>query len=76
MVWPQDLDLSDQMQDLFSVRSFPTFIVTDRRGAILFRTDGYGPEVEGEIEDAIDKALKKKWQPQTPKPSQPSSPTR
>ena len=72
MVWPQDLDLSDQMQNLFSVRAFPTFIVADRRGAILFRTDGYGQGVEAQIEDAIDNALKKKWQP-APSPPSPSS---
>ncbi len=72
MVWPQDLDLSDRMQNLFAVHLFPTFIVADRRGAILFRTDGYDQGMEAMIENAIDNALKRKYRPRPPEPSPPT----
>jgi thiol-disulfide isomerase/thioredoxin len=61
MDWAEFLDLSGQMQSLFRVNAFPTYIVIDREGIIRFRTEGYGTYAftEAHIEDAIDKALKR-----------------
>jgi hypothetical protein len=64
MDWKEHLDLSGKVQDIFEVEAFPTYIVLDRDGVIRFRQSGFGPTTGPELEDAIEKALKR---PQDPK---------
>ena len=59
MDWPDYLDSTGEVLGTFKVDSFPTFIVLDRDGVVRFRQSGVGPESQSEIEDAINKALKK-----------------
>jgi thiol-disulfide isomerase/thioredoxin len=63
MDWSECLDLSGEVQHLFDVNAFPTYVVLDGNGIIRFRQSGMGTLTEGEIEDAINKALKRSLQP-------------
>jgi len=63
MDWPDYIDLSDEVQKLFKIDSYPTFIVLDKDGVIRFRQSGVGGETAGELSDAINKALKRESDP-------------
>lgn len=59
MDWPEYIDLSGEVRELFEVHSYPTYFVVDRDGIIRFRQSGFGEESLAELEEAIDKALKR-----------------
>jgi thiol-disulfide isomerase/thioredoxin len=63
MEWPQYIDLPGEVLHAFKVDSFPTFVVLDKDGVIRFRQSGEGPETESELEDAINKYLKRESDP-------------
>jgi thiol-disulfide isomerase/thioredoxin len=76
MDWPEYIDLDGQIQRLFDVPGFPTYVVLDRDGAITFRATGFGSGSEGEIESAIKSALMKPFsaQPAPPPAARPPNP--
>jgi thiol-disulfide isomerase/thioredoxin len=82
MDWSQYIDLPGEVLQAFKVDSFPTFVVLDKDGVIRFRQSGEGPTTEGELEDAINKYLKRESDPklaaaaaaEAPSVSSPSSP--
>ena len=63
MDWREYLDLSGEVQLQFDIDSFPTYIVLDKEGVILFRQSGIGASTERELEAVIDKALKRPYTP-------------
>ena len=63
MDWSQYIDLPGEVLHAFKVDSFPTFVVLDKDGVIRFRQSGEGPETESELEDAINKYLKRESDP-------------
>jgi thiol-disulfide isomerase/thioredoxin len=63
MDWSQYIDLPGNVLHAFKVESFPTFVVLDKDGVIRFRQSGEGPTTEGELEDTINKYLKKESDP-------------
>ena len=63
MEWLEYLDSSSEVQKAFKIESFPTFIVVDKDGVIRFRQSGVGPETQSDLEDAINRALKKESDP-------------
>jgi thiol-disulfide isomerase/thioredoxin len=63
MDWFQYIDLPGEVLHAFKVDSFPTFVVLDKDGVIRFRQSGEGPETEIELEDAINKYLKRESDP-------------
>src|SRR5271168_4479687 len=63
MSWTEYLDISGSVQYAFDVDSFPTYIVVDKEGVVRYRQSGFGPTVGGELEDTINKALKKPYAP-------------
>ena len=63
MNWTEYLDLSEAVSSAFNVDSYPTYIVVDKEGVVRYRQSGFGPEVEGALEDVINKALKKPYMP-------------
>jgi thiol-disulfide isomerase/thioredoxin/predicted negative regulator of RcsB-dependent stress response len=58
MTWPQYLDETRQLAELFGVREFPTYIILDGEGIIQARRSGYGNGTDGWIGDQIQKAQK------------------
>ena len=58
MVWPQYLDSGREVQRLFAVRAFPTYIVIDHEGIIRFRSSGTSWEGSADLNDAIKKYVK------------------
>jgi thiol-disulfide isomerase/thioredoxin len=74
MSWPEYLDISGSVQYAFDVDSFPTYIVVDKEGVVRYRQSGFGPTVGGELEDTINKALKKPYTPPTLTSASASSP--
>ncbi len=49
---------ADGLETLLSVRSFPTVVILDRSGKIVYRTEGFHPDdVEAELSDAVRHAL-------------------
>jgi peroxiredoxin len=64
MTWPEYIDLPGSVQALFDIHEFPTYIVLDRNGVIQMRQSGYDIETGGQIEEAINKALKKPYNPE------------
>jgi thiol-disulfide isomerase/thioredoxin len=63
MNWREYLDLSGEVQLQFGIDSFPTYVVLDKEGVILFRQSGVGASTERELETVIDKALKRPYTP-------------
>jgi hypothetical protein len=63
MDWAEYIDLSGDVLHAFKVESFPTFVVLDKDGVIRFRQSGEGPTTEGDLEDAINKYLKRESDP-------------
>src|SRR5262249_18299991 len=63
MDWQQYIDLSGKVLEAFKIESFPTYIVLDKDGVIRFRQSGLGPTTESDVEEAINKALKKESDP-------------
>jgi thiol-disulfide isomerase/thioredoxin len=61
MNWTEFLDNYGAVSGPFDVDSFPTYIVVDKEGVIRYRQSGFGPTVGSELEDAINKALKKRF---------------
>jgi len=59
MNWTEFIDLSEKIYEAFGINGIPTFIVVDRDGVIRFRQSGLGDETRGDIESAINKALKR-----------------
>ena len=58
MAWPQNMDRTRQIHNLFQVHAFPTYIVIDPEGVIRDRIEGWGDETRGRLEDAIKKSMK------------------
>jgi thiol-disulfide isomerase/thioredoxin/tetratricopeptide (TPR) repeat protein len=51
---------ADGLERIFTVDSFPTVIVIDRRGKIAFRSDGFQPDTfEHDLSSAVHRALEK-----------------
>ncbi len=63
MDWSEYIDLSDEVLQAFKIESFPTYIVLDKDGVIRFRQSGLGEYTQGELADAINKALKHESDP-------------
>ncbi len=61
--WPEYLDRSSAVQEAFEINSFPTFIVLDRDGIITYSQSGWDPILAMELEEAINKALKRPSNP-------------
>jgi thiol-disulfide isomerase/thioredoxin len=59
MDWTEYLDLSGEVLEAFKIDSFPTYVVLDKDGVMRFRQSGFGETTPGELEDAINKALKR-----------------
>ncbi len=57
MSWPQYLDSSYLMQQLYGVDSFPTFILIDQDGFLLYRSSGFGPSLQSQLDAVISVAL-------------------
>ncbi len=48
---------ADGLEELFSVDSFPTVLILDRAGKVVFRANGFDPDtIEQELSDAIQQA--------------------
>lgn len=63
MNWSEYIDLSGTVQQAFKIDSFPTYIVLDKDGVIRYRQSGFGESTQGELEEAINKALKRESDP-------------
>jgi thiol-disulfide isomerase/thioredoxin len=63
MNWSEYIDLSGNVQQAFKIESFPTYIVLDKDGVIRYRQSGFGEATQGELEEAINKALKRESDP-------------
>ena len=58
MIWPQYLDRKREIQRLFGVRAFPTYIVIDHEGIMRFKSIGTSWERSVDLSDAIKKYVK------------------
>ena len=63
MNWSEYIDLSGDVQLAFKIESFPTYIVLDKDGVVRYRQSGLGDSTQGDIEDAINRALKRNSDP-------------
>ncbi|HZD95985.1 MAG TPA: redoxin family protein, partial [Candidatus Sulfotelmatobacter sp.] len=63
MNWSEYIDLSGDVLEAFKVESFPTYIVLDKDGVVRYRQSGLGDSTQGDLEDAINKALKRNSDP-------------
>ncbi|MGA8074270.1 MAG: redoxin family protein [Candidatus Acidiferrales bacterium] len=64
MDWAESIDRDREMQALFEVDAFPTYIVLDRSGVIGFRQSGFGGPTAQNLERAINRALSKPFEAQ------------
>jgi thiol-disulfide isomerase/thioredoxin len=61
--WPQYIDSSGEVQTIFNIHKFPTYIVLDREGIIEFQISEVTDRTHTELEDAIRKALQRPYTP-------------
>ncbi|MCH9651744.1 MAG: redoxin domain-containing protein [Deltaproteobacteria bacterium] len=60
MVWPQVHDDRGAVSKrAFKVTSFPTYILVDHEGRIVFRRSGWSPSIEREVTARVKQAVKK-----------------
>jgi thiol-disulfide isomerase/thioredoxin len=69
MSWLEYIDLSGDVQKVFEVDSFPTYILLDKDGVIRFRKSGFDMVTGVELEEAINKNLKRAPDPKLSAPS-------
>src|SRR5260370_2186833 len=49
---------ADGLEELFAVDSFPTVLIVDHAGKVVFRANGFDPEtIEQELVEAIQQAV-------------------
>jgi thiol-disulfide isomerase/thioredoxin len=58
MTWPEYIDGNRQIERIFDVHSFPTWIIVDAEGIVRDRIEAWGPNTRGDLDRAIDRALK------------------
>ena len=63
MDWTEYLDSSGALQEAFKIEAFPTYIVMDKDGVIRFRQAGLSLMTQGDLEEAINRALKRASDP-------------
>jgi thiol-disulfide isomerase/thioredoxin len=63
MNWSEYIDLSGDVLGAFKIESYPTYIVLDKDGVVRYRQSGVGDSTQGDLEDAINKALKRNSDP-------------
>jgi thiol-disulfide isomerase/thioredoxin len=59
---------ADGLERFFSVNSFPTVLIIDRAGKIVYRTDGFGPDT---FEQDLTAAVRRTINPSEPAPAPP-----
>jgi hypothetical protein len=59
---------ADGLDHFFSVNSFPTVLIIDRTGKIVYRTDGFGPDT---FEQDLTAAVRRTINPSEPIPITP-----
>ena len=58
MAWPQVWDKDHEIQRRLGVSRFPTYLLIDHEGEIVYSASGWGPAVEREIEHRIAQAVR------------------
>jgi thiol-disulfide isomerase/thioredoxin len=66
MSWPEAIDLDGEIGRLFEVPGYPTYVLLDRDGGIVFRQTGFDDTLESTIAAAVSRALAK---PMTAQPA-------
>ncbi|MGA8072321.1 MAG: redoxin family protein [Candidatus Acidiferrales bacterium] len=69
MDWSEYIDLSGSVLKAFEIDSFPTYVLLDKDGVIRFRQSGFGDMTRGELEEAINKTLKRAPDPKLAAPT-------
>jgi hypothetical protein len=58
MHWPQVWDGADgRLVGVLDIRAFPTYVLVDHEGNVVFAASGWGPNVEREIETRVAAAV-------------------
>jgi thiol-disulfide isomerase/thioredoxin len=61
MDWPEFLDRDGQIQGLFEIQGYPTYVVLGRNGTIAFQQTGLGPETPAQLTEIINRELAKAY---------------
>ena len=69
MDWLEYIDLSGTVQNAFAIDSFPTYVLLDKDGVIRFRKSGFGDGTGADLEEAINKTLKRAPDPKLAAPT-------
>ncbi|HWQ03173.1 MAG TPA: redoxin domain-containing protein [Candidatus Nitrosotenuis sp.] len=58
MNWHHTRDVSRKIINAFEIRGYPTYILLDHEGIVRYRSLGYSPYKDGQVEETIRKWLK------------------
>jgi thiol-disulfide isomerase/thioredoxin len=58
MTWPEYIDGNRQIERIYDVHAFPTWVIIDAEGIVRDRIEAWGSTTRSDIERAIDRALK------------------
>jgi thiol-disulfide isomerase/thioredoxin len=58
MDWVQVWDENHDVIGALDVRRYPTYVLVDHEGEVVFTASGWGPNVEREIETRVDRAVR------------------
>ena len=59
MHWPQHLDERGKIAKLYGVKSFPTYVLIDHEGIIVYRHSGWSQRVGQSIGSEVSRAIRK-----------------
>jgi thiol-disulfide isomerase/thioredoxin len=65
MAWPQYLDLDREVQRLFDVKAFPTYVLIDKEGIERLRVVGSGFDKASALANAIEQEVRRSANPTT-----------
>ena len=58
MTWPQVWDRERQIVNKFGIEHFPTYLLADMEGEVVYSTTGWGDRVEREIGNRVNAAIR------------------
>jgi thiol-disulfide isomerase/thioredoxin len=59
MTWPQFFDQDRQVtNETFQVASFPTYVVVDHEGVMIYRRSGWSESIAAEVEARVSRAIR------------------
>jgi len=58
VTWPQVVDSEFEVADRFGVRGYPTYVLIDHEGRVVYRVSGWSTEIRQQLRNEVARALR------------------